>query len=86
MKTIVLVDPAKSAKSTYGNATALSMFVLREIAERKGHNVTIINLSKQGEETLFETIRNDKPDIVGFTATSPAHAQVVELARKIKRQ
>ncbi len=86
MKSIVLVDPAKSSKSTYGNATALSMFVLREIAERKGHRATIVNLSKQGEDALFEIIKGEKPDIIGFTATSPAHAQTVSLARKIRAE
>ena len=75
---ILLVDPGKPAGSMYGRSTSLALSLLKSIARRYKVEVDIVNLGRG--ERISAT---DYP-IVGFTGTSPAHAQVLEFAKQFQ--
>src|SRR3989338_9204241 len=65
----------------------LNLAYLAAIAERKGHEVMIIDGEAEGSSPLgmARAVNNFNPDLIGMTATTPFYHIAVALAKTIKR-
>ena len=88
MAKILLINP--SWRPTYKNILGsigvpffpvLGLSTIAAEPKNKGHKVEILDLSyrEYSPDLVYERVRNNSYDIVGFTGTTPLFAQVIEL-------
>jgi anaerobic magnesium-protoporphyrin IX monomethyl ester cyclase len=94
MAKILLINP--SWRPTYKNILGsigvpffpvLGLSTIAAEPKNKGHKVEILDLSyrEYNPDLVYERVRNNSYDIVGFTGTTPLFAQVIELSKGIKK-
>jgi len=83
---VLLVKP--NARSVYGYPTTplLGLGLLASILNKDGFKTQVLDLRLKGygNENLLEALKNFKPDIIGFSASSFDYLKAVELCKKVK--
>src|SRR3990167_6299756 len=89
MSKILLINP--SYRDSYGSAKAsmidpvfptLSLLTIAAMAEQRHHKVEILDMSYMQYDYRFirDKIKNDKPDIIGISATTPLMNQLRDIS------
>jgi len=84
MKRVALVNPDSKFLVHDGDRPPLGLGYLAT-AIRDKHDVQIFDFSIENEKELLQRIFNFKPEIIGFTATTPVFYQAVNILNKIKK-
>src|SRR4051794_21137111 len=80
---ILLVHPYIPAKF---NGAPLGLLYLAATARAAGHEVRVVDLQADAEESRFiEQVQHWHPTVLGLSSTSPSHKAAISLARKAKQ-
>lgn len=86
---ILLIQP--SQKTVYGIKMlpaypSLGLLYIAAVLQKRGDEVELIDMDidRFDGETLIEKVREDRPDIIGFTAVTPTFNNALALAKMVK--
>jgi radical SAM superfamily enzyme YgiQ (UPF0313 family) len=87
---ILLVYPPKAtgASTAYGEAVPLALLHRQKEAQMSGWGVSVLNLAdkKDPAGALDRAMRTYRPQVVGFSTTSPSEAMAFSLAKHLRHK
>jgi len=90
MANILLVNPSQAG--VYGKMKPpmqmhMGLAYIAAALKQKGHQVEIVNIDAEGLDAagFTEVLKKRRPDVVGFTVTTPTFSSSLDLAERVKK-
>jgi radical SAM superfamily enzyme YgiQ (UPF0313 family) len=79
-----IVGETKSMKDVMNIIQPLGIAYIAAVLEKEGYDVKIAEGNFINHEQIKEYIKQEKPDVVGITSTTPTFESVIKVARDVK--